>query len=52
MGRLPVIDTEAESLIENDEVWDEGTTATIDSNPFNEPVFDTINVNSGPTLRG
>lgn len=52
MGRLPEIDTEAESIIVNDEIWDEGAAAANDNNPFNEPMYDKINMISSSSVRG
>lgn len=52
LGRLPEIDTASESLIDNDEVWDEGAATSTASNPFNEPVFETIRSSGTPSLRG
>ncbi|OXU26337.1 hypothetical protein TSAR_003127 [Trichomalopsis sarcophagae] len=49
--RLPETDTELESQMESDEVWDEGPEAATRTNPYNEPIsFETVNLKQYATI--
>ena len=43
-GKLPEIDSEMESKINYDEVWDEQSEAANTSDSYNRPTFESINM--------